>query len=54
MSAHPESTATAHRTVIQVFMGETLPTPARGCQGGVTLDEMSHLEAAKTINFAAG
>jgi len=32
----------------------TLPPAARGCQGGVTLDEMSHLEAAKTIDFAAG
>jgi len=33
-------------------MGQTLPPAAMGCQGGVTLDEMSHLEATKTIAFA--
>jgi len=38
--------------VIQVFTGETLPPAARRCQGG-EVDEMSHLEAAKTIDFAA-
>jgi len=34
-------------------MGGTLPPAAMGCQGG-GVDEMSHLEAAKTIDFAAG